>query len=132
MCRSLYAAYTPTWEGCWLQSSSVHQQDEDHETPWFSNILSFQKHLSSKKCQAFRFKTHAHTKQVWPILYFKNKLIQFSKYTLTHVFLVMAKSHCTCTYIKSSKKYCVLYVKNIARLQKCLHIMMIWDMRKSL
>ena len=27
----------------------------------------------------------------------------------------MAKSHCTCTGIKSSKEYCVLCVKNIAR-----------------
>ena len=38
----------------------------------------------------------------------------------------MAKSHCTCTCIKSSKEYCVLCVKNIARLHKCLHVMMIW------
>ena len=44
----------------------------------------------------------------------------------------MAKSHCTFTCIKSSKEYCVLCVKNIARLYKCLHVMTIWDMRKSL
>ena len=28
--------------------------------------------------------THTHTKQAQPILYFKNKLRQFSKHTLTH------------------------------------------------
>ena len=44
----------------------------------------------------------------------------------------MAKSHCTCTCIKSSQEYCVLCVKNIARLHKCLHVITIWDMRKSL
>ena len=32
-----------------------------------------------------RCKTHTHTKQVSPILYFKNKSRQFSEYTLTHV-----------------------------------------------
>ena len=30
-------------------------------------------------------KTHTHTKQVKPILYFKNRLRQFSEHTLTHV-----------------------------------------------
>ena len=40
----------------------------------------------------------------------------------------MAKSHLTCTYIKSSKEFAC--VKNITRLHKCLHVMMIWDMKK--
>ena len=44
----------------------------------------------------------------------------------------MAKSYCICTCIKNSKEYCVLCVKNIARLHKCIHVMTIWDMRKSL
>ena len=44
----------------------------------------------------------------------------------------MAKSHCTCTCIKSSKEYCLLCVKNIARLHKCIHVMTICGMRKSL
>ena len=61
----------------------------------------------------------------FPFFYFKNKLRQFSEHTLTSVFLVMAKSHCTCTFIKSSKEYCVLCVKNITRLHKCLHVMML-------
>ena len=70
--------------------------------------------------------THTHTqKQIKPILYFKNKSRKFIEHTLTQVFLVMAKSHCTCTCIKSSKEYCVLCVKNIARLHKCLHVMTI-------
>ena len=43
----------------------------------------------------------------------------------------MTKLHCTCTCIKSSKEYCVLCVKNIARLHKCIHVMTIWNMRKS-
>ena len=38
MCRSQYAAYTPTWEGCWLQSSSIHQHDEDHETLGYKTL----------------------------------------------------------------------------------------------
>ena len=33
MCESQYKAYSPTLERCWLQSCSVHQHDEDHETP---------------------------------------------------------------------------------------------------
>ena len=69
--------------------------------------------------------THTHTQKVSPILYFKNKLRQFSEHTLTHVFLVMAKSYCTYTCIKSSKEYYVLCVKNIARLHKYLHVMTI-------
>ena len=27
----------PTWEGCWLQSSLVHPDDEDHEVAWSQN-----------------------------------------------------------------------------------------------
>ena len=48
--------------------------------------------------------THTHTKQDLPILYLKNKLRQFSEHILTHMFLVMAKSHCTCACIKSRKE----------------------------
>ena len=45
---------------------------------------------------------------------------------------MIAKSHYTCTCIKSSKEYYMFYVKNIARLHKCIHVMTIWDMRKSM
>ena len=45
MCRSQYAAYSPTWKGCWLQSSSVHPHDEDHEAPWLQNPTVY-KHSS--------------------------------------------------------------------------------------
>ena len=31
---------------CWLQSSSVHEHDEDHETPWLQN-------LTVNKCSSF-------------------------------------------------------------------------------
>ena len=62
----------------------------------------------------------------------KTKLRQFSEHTLTHVKLMMAKSHYICTCIKNSKEYCVLCVKNIIRLHKCIHVMTISDMRKSL
>ena len=48
-----------------------------------------------------------------------------SEHTLTHVNLVIVKSHCTCTCIKSSKEYCVLCMKNIARLHKCQLVMAI-------
>ena len=62
------------------------------------------KHLNPKHAH-----THTHT---------QNKSNQFY-ISKTHVFLVMAKSHYTCTCIKSSNEYCVLCVKNIARLHKC-------------
>ena len=45
---SQYAAYTPTWEECWLQSSSVHQHDEDHEARWLQNTIVY-KHSSFLK-----------------------------------------------------------------------------------
>ena len=41
MRKSQYVAYTPTWEGCWLQSSSVHQHDEDHEAHWLQNLMAY-------------------------------------------------------------------------------------------
>ena len=71
-------------------------------------------------------KTHTHTLDKSNQFYLsKTKLRQFSEHTLTHVKLVMVKSHCICTCIKNSKEYCVLCVKNIARLHKCIHVMMI-------
>ena len=33
------STYTPTWEGCWLQSSSIDQHDEDHAAPWLQNPI---------------------------------------------------------------------------------------------
>ena len=42
---SQYVTYSPTWEGCWLQSSLVHQHDEDHEAPWLQNLMVY-KHSS--------------------------------------------------------------------------------------
>ena len=69
---------------------------------------------------------HTHTQKTSLTNFiFQNKSRQFSEHTLTHVNLVMAKSHCTYTFIKSSKEYCVLCVKNIARLHKCIHVMTI-------
>ena len=96
-----------------------------------NNIVISQNHLSTRKMTSIYIQ-NTHTKQVKSILYLKNKSRQFSEHTLTHVFLVMAKWHCTCTCIKSSKEYCVLCVKNITRLHKCLQVMTIWDIRKSL
>ena len=45
------------------------------------------------------------------------------EHTFTQVYLVMAKSHCTCTCIKSSKEYCVLCVKP---LQDCVGVYKLW------
>ena len=45
---SQYAAYTLTWEGCWLQSSSVHQYNEDHEALCLQNPMVY-KHSSFLK-----------------------------------------------------------------------------------
>ena len=90
-----------------------------------NNILSSQKHLSSRKMSSIQIQnTHTHTLNK-SNQFLKNKSRQFSKYTFTHVFLVIVKSHCTCTCIKISKEYYVLCVKNIARLHKCLHVIMI-------
>ena len=33
MHESKYVTNTPTWEGYWLQSSSIHPHDEDQEAP---------------------------------------------------------------------------------------------------
>ena len=89
------------------------------------NILSSQNHLSIIILSTWiSKKKHTHT---------LNKSNQFYISKTNHDSLVsMAKSHCTCTCIKNIKEYCVLCVKNIARLHKCLHVMTIWDMRKSL
>ena len=63
--------------------------------------------------------THTHTLNKFNQFYIsKTKFRRFSKHTLTHVKLMMAKSHCICTCIKNSKEYCVLCVKNIAGLHK--------------
>ena len=96
-----------------------------------NNIFKLPKSSLNKKNVKYLDPKHIHTlNKSNQFLYFKNKSRQFSEYTLIHVFLVMAKSHCTCTCIKSSKEYCVLCVKNIARLHTCLHVITIWDMRK--
>ena len=36
---------SPTREGCWLQSSSVHPNNEDHEVAWSQNLMVY-KHSS--------------------------------------------------------------------------------------
>ena len=41
MRESQYTAYSPTWERCWLQSSSVHLHEEDHEAPWLRNPMVY-------------------------------------------------------------------------------------------
>ena len=52
-------------------------------------------------------KTHTHTLNKSNQFYIsKNKTRQFSEHTLTHVFLVMAKSHCTCTCIIAKNIAC--------------------------
>ena len=98
-----------------------------------NNILTSQKHLSTRKVSSILIPKHTHTLKKSNQFYIsKTKSRQFSEHTLTHVNLLMAKSHCTCTCIKSSKESCVLCVKNIARLHKCIHVITIWDMRKSI
>ena len=46
MYGSKYVINTPTWEGCWLQSSLVHRHDQNHETPWLQNPTAY-------KCSRF-------------------------------------------------------------------------------
>ena len=43
--RSQYVTWSPTREGCWLQSSSVHLDDEDHKVAWSQNPMVY-KHSS--------------------------------------------------------------------------------------
>ena len=111
----------------WIQSNMLlNQRSKQHFSLSKTSLINkIGKHLDPK--------THSHTLNKSNQFYIsKTKLRQFSEHTLTHVFLVMAKSHCIYTYIKSSKEYCVLCVKNVVRLHKRLHVITIWDMRKSL
>ena len=76
------------------------------------NILSSQ-NISQHKCKAFIYPKHTHTLNKSNQFYIlKNKLRQISEHLSIHVFLVMAKSHCTCIYINSRKKFCTLCVKH--------------------
>ena len=43
MHRSKYMTNTPTWEGCWLQSSSAHPHDEDQKAPWLQNPTAYKR-----------------------------------------------------------------------------------------
>ena len=94
-------------------------------------MLSLKKHLLIRKCKAFIDPKYTHTlNKTNQFLYFKNELRQFSEHTLTHVSLMMTKSHCTCTCIKSSKEYaCCVWKHN--KCAQVSHIMMIWDMKTS-
>ena len=46
---------------------------------------------------------------------FKNKLRQFSKFILPHIFLVMAKSHSTCTIVSRVTKSMRIVCETFAR-----------------
>ena len=46
---SQYVTNTPTWERCWLQSSSVHPDNEDQEAPWLQNPWRKEKTASSRE-----------------------------------------------------------------------------------
>ena len=57
--------------------------------------------IKQEKCKAFKIQDiHTHTLNKSNQFYI-SKISQdnFSVHTLTHVFLVMAKSHCTCTSV---------------------------------
>ena len=72
----------------------------------YKQYFKLSKTSLNTKMQSIHDPKHTHTlNKSNQILYFKNKLKQFSEHTLTHVFLVMAKSHCTYTCIKSSKEF---------------------------
>ena len=82
----------------WMQTSKLlNQRSNQH--------FKLSKSSLDKKMQSIhRSKNHTHTLNKSNQFY-KNKLRQFSEHTLTHVFLVMAKSHYTYTCIKSSKEF---------------------------
>ena len=81
-----------------MQSSMLYNQRSKQHFKLSKTSLN--KKMSSIKIQ------HTHIVNKSNQFYIsKNKLRQFSEHTLTHVFLVMAKSHCTYTCIKSSKEF---------------------------
>ena len=49
MYGSKYVINTPTWKGCWLQSSSVHPHDEEHKTPWLQNLTAYKRNIFFKR-----------------------------------------------------------------------------------
>ena len=46
---SKYVTNTPTWEGCWLQNSSVHPHNEDQEAPWLQNPTTYKRNSFFKR-----------------------------------------------------------------------------------
>ena len=46
---SKYVTNTPTWEGCWLQSSLVHPHDENQQTPWSQNPTTYKRNNFFKR-----------------------------------------------------------------------------------
>ena len=104
-----------------MQSSKLlNQRSKQH--------VKLSKTSLNKKMQSIHDPIHTHTHTLNKsnqILYFKNKSRQFREHKLTHVFLVMAKSHYTCTCIKSSKEY-VLCVQTS---QKCISVSYYDDLR---
>ena len=46
---SQYVTNTPTWEGCWLQSFSIHPHDEDQEALWLQNPIAYKRNNFFKR-----------------------------------------------------------------------------------
>ena len=109
ICRELLRIYREAIE---LEEKEFFKEEKHKENATSKQLnqrsnqhVNLSKHLSTYMQSIHRSKhTHTHTKQDLPILYLKNKLRQFCEHILTHVFHVMAKSHCTCACIKSSKE----------------------------
>ena len=49
MHESKYVTNTPTWEGYWLQSSSVHLDNEVQEAPWSQNLTAYKRNNFFKR-----------------------------------------------------------------------------------
>ena len=80
--------------------------------------VKLSKHLSTYMQSIHRSKTHTHTHKISLTNFmFQKQVRQISEHISTYVFLVMAKLHCTCTCIKSSKEF---LRENMARVHKCL------------
>ena len=65
ICKSQYAAYSPIWERCWLQSFSVHHTMKiiklvGYKTLWCTNTATSSREIWSRANSSFGHNWHEH------------------------------------------------------------------------
>ena len=78
-------------------------------------MLNKKEHILNSRCKAF---LDQNTLNMSNQILFQNKFGQFREHILPHVFLVMAKSHCTCTIVSKVAKIMHVVCKTFAREQE--------------